>query len=275
MGSFFRGLLCGMGIGFIIAPIRGQEMRRLVSGRLQTLRESVPDTEQLQQHGQQISDRTAQDASAFKSVPAQARVQVKKTTSKGGNVTQLAHSRNKQVEIDADEATEPSPPPMQEAVQMPPSSSVSASHDTDSTGETSASNDSLRTIPGMEPEVQRGLEEQGIDTIIQLLEQTTTKESRTDLAQKAAITTHQLRTLVDRADLMRLQGIGGDRATLLEEAGVAGCKDLQHRNPEHLHATLTDWYKNGMAASPLPTLDQVTQWIAEAKVMTAIAQREE
>lgn len=58
MGSFFRGFLCGMGIGFIIAPMRGQEMRRLVSERLQTLRGSLPDTGQLQQYEQQISDNS-------------------------------------------------------------------------------------------------------------------------------------------------------------------------------------------------------------------------
>lgn len=274
MGSFFRGFLCGMGIGFIIAPMRGQEMRRLVSERLQTLRGSLPDTGQLQQYEQKISDRTAQGISAFKGVPAQVRAQAKKTTSSAGNVTQLTRSRNKQ-KMESAEVTEPSLPQMQESIQMPASSPISSSHDTDSTGEKSVSNDSLSTIPGMEPEVRRGLEEQGIDTIVQLLEQTMTKESRADLAHKATITTHQLKTLVDRADLMRLQGIGGDRATLLEEAGVAGCKDLQHRNPEHLHATLTDWYKRGMAASPLPTLDQVTQWIAEAKIVAPLAQKEQ
>jgi hypothetical protein len=37
---------------------------------------------------------------------------------------------------------------------------------------------------------------------------------------------------------MQIRGVGEDVAMLLEEADINGCKDLQHRNPEHLHAKL-------------------------------------
>lgn len=77
-----------------------------------------------------------------------------------------------------------------------------------------------------------------------------------------------LRTLIDRADLLRLPGIGREMATLLEEAGVNGCKDLQRRNPEHLYATLIGTQEGNKSAALTPDLDQLTQWIAEATAIT-------
>ena len=122
----------------------------------------------------------------------------------------------------------------------------------------------LSTIPGLEPEPQGELEALGVRTIGQLLEQTATKEMRADLAQRIGISTHMLRTLIDRADLIRLPGVGREMATLLEEAGVNGSKDLQRRNPEHLYATLIGSQESDKSASLTPTIDQLAQWIAEA-----------
>ena len=130
----------------------------------------------------------------------------------------------------------------------------------------------LATIPGMEPEPLSRLEAQGIFTTQQLLERTATKEERENLAHAIGMTTHMLRSLVDRADLMRLPGVGGDLATLLEEAGVNGCKDLQHRNPEHLYARLTEAQESPKSASPLPGIEQITRWIAEAMAMAHTAE---
>ena len=116
----------------------------------------------------------------------------------------------------------------------------------------------------MEPEVQGVLEAQGIRTLQQLLDRTPTKEERTDLAHQLGLPVHRLKALIDRADLMRLQGIDGDTATMLEEAGVNGCKDLQNRNPEHLHTSLSELYEKKQIALPPPEVEQLMQWIAEA-----------
>jgi len=81
-----------------------------------------------------------------------------------------------------------------------------------------------------------------------------------------------LKTLADRADLMRLQGVTADVATMLEEAGVAGSKDLRRRNPEHLYATLKEAQETGNNAYNTPGIDQLTQWIAEAMALTSSTQ---
>jgi len=53
MGRFLNGVLIGVGIGLLVAPMRGEEMRRLMRERLEDLRGSLPDSEQLNQYAQQ------------------------------------------------------------------------------------------------------------------------------------------------------------------------------------------------------------------------------
>ena len=43
MGRFFRGFLIGVGIGLLVAPLRGEDMRRLLSERYVELRDTLPD----------------------------------------------------------------------------------------------------------------------------------------------------------------------------------------------------------------------------------------
>ena len=81
-----------------------------------------------------------------------------------------------------------------------------------------------------------------------------------------------LKTLSDRADLMRIQGVNADVATMLEEAGVAGSKDLRRRNPEHLYTTLQEAQATGNNAYSTPGVDQLTQWIADAMALTSSTQ---
>jgi predicted flap endonuclease-1-like 5' DNA nuclease len=140
------------------------------------------------------------------------------------------------------------------------------------TSSATVTGNSLSTIPGIEPEIQSKLEAQGITTTQQLLDQTSTKDERTSLSQSAGVSTQMLKTLSDRADLMRIQGVNADVATMLEEAGVAGSKDLRRRNPENLHATLEEERTIGNNAYSVPSVDQLTQWIADAMALTSSTQ---
>ncbi len=49
MGKFINGLLIGLGIGVLVAPMKGEETRRLVSERITSLRTSLPSGEQTPQ----------------------------------------------------------------------------------------------------------------------------------------------------------------------------------------------------------------------------------
>jgi predicted flap endonuclease-1-like 5' DNA nuclease len=129
--------------------------------------------------------------------------------------------------------------------------------------------DPIGKIKGLDPEVKTKLEAEGIKDTQQLLEHTQTNKQRSDLAHKVGTTPQALKELANRADLMRLKGVGGDLSNLLEEAGVNSCKELQHRVPEKLHKTLADLQASKKIAHHTPTLAQVTEWIAEAKQLSA------
>ncbi|HEY5002105.1 MAG TPA: DUF4332 domain-containing protein [Ktedonobacteraceae bacterium] len=127
--------------------------------------------------------------------------------------------------------------------------------------------DLISKLKGLDTGLQAKLEAEGIRTTEQLLEHTQTSKLRTDLAQKSGTTAVVLKELANRADLMRLKGVGGDFSNLLEEAGVNSCKELQHRAPEHLQQILTELHTSKHIGHHAPTLVQVTEWISEAKTL--------
>jgi gas vesicle protein/predicted flap endonuclease-1-like 5' DNA nuclease len=230
MGSFFRGLLIGIGLSFLFAPMPGQQTRRLVSERLQQLSRSFPGNGQLQQASQQAVDQVAQTAKTVKDNVAQAMP-----------------------------ATQPT--------AQQPTSTVQQTGSQAKPGATS-SNEPLGIMEDMPTEMRARLEAQGIQNTSQLLEHTQTKEERSELAYQTSVNDRDLREYVYRADLMRLSGVGEDTAMLLEEAGVNGCKDLRQRNPQHLYNKLAELQGNAHIASTTPTQDQIAQWIRQAKQLT-------
>jgi len=127
----------------------------------------------------------------------------------------------------------------------------------------------ISEIKGMEPELKLKLETEGIKDTEQFLEHARTAHQRTELAHKVDTTQVVIKELANRADLMRLNGVGGIYANLLEEAGVNSCKEMQHRVPEHLHTTLQEALTSKKLAQHVPTVAQITEWIAEAKTLAA------
>ena len=343
MGNFFRGILIGIGLGFLVAPMRGEEMRRLLGQRFQELRNSLPEGSQVNQYTQQISQSVTQGASTLKDYAQQATAQVKETASNLSDIAQNAGSSAKdtasnlgsiaqnagsdakgavstlgskaqdvaqQAASTAKNVANNAASTAQNTVQQTTStaknvaSSVtdaaqSTAQQTVSKAQNTASNvangntathtaspslqnvqpssstltgDALSTIPGIEPEIRSKLEAQGIYSTQQLLDQTSSKDERIALSQKTGVSTHMLKMLSDRADLMRIQGVNADVATMIEEAGVSGSKDLRRRNPEHLYATLKEAQQTGNNAYSTPDPDQLTQWIADAMALTSTTQ---
>ena len=129
--------------------------------------------------------------------------------------------------------------------------------------------DPISKLKGLTPELQSALETNGIKHTDQLLEHARTSSQRTALAHKLGTTPVVLKELANRADLMRLKGVGGDLSNLLEEAGVNSCKELQHRKPDNLEATLQEPHTKKKLAQHLPTLAQITEWVTEAKKLAA------
>ena len=94
MGRLMNGVLIGIGIGLLVAPMKGEEMRRLVNERYGELRSNLPDNEQLKQAGQQVASSVSQTARKAQDYAQQATSQVKTA---GSNVGDLAQQASRQV----------------------------------------------------------------------------------------------------------------------------------------------------------------------------------
>ena len=129
-------------------------------------------------------------------------------------------------------------------------------------------NATISDLKGLQPEVKTKLEFEGIRNTQQFLERTRTPQQRTELAHKVGTTPVVIKELANRADLMRLTGVGGDFSNMLEEAGVNSCKELQHRVPEKLYTALEAIHTDKKIGHRAPAITQVTEWIAEAKKLS-------
>ena len=266
MGSFFRGILIGIGLGFLFAPMPGQQMRRLVNERFQKLSRSVPQNGQLQQTSQQAVDQVAQTAKTVKNTIAQTMPAVKPLAQQTAD--QVAQTA-KTVKDTIAKTTPTTNPPAQQSTNTAQQTSSQAKPEIASSTAKQKSNEPLSIMDDMPAEMRARLEAQGIQNTSQLLEHTKTKEERSELAYQTSVDDRDLREYVYRADLMRLTGVGEDTAALLEQVGVKGCKDLQQRNPQHLHNKLTELQENAHITPTTPNLDQIAQWISQAKQLTA------
>jgi gas vesicle protein len=94
MGRFLNGVMVGMGIGLLIAPMRGEEMQHLVRQRYKQLRSNLPEKEQLKQASQQVTAGLSQTASVAKDVAQQAATKVQAT---GGVLSDLAQQSAQKV----------------------------------------------------------------------------------------------------------------------------------------------------------------------------------
>ncbi|GCE16667.1 YtxH domain-containing protein [Dictyobacter kobayashii] len=90
MNNFVKGILLGVGVGLLVAPMKGDEMRKLVSERIGELRGYIPENEQLDVYKSQISDRVNQTAGSLKDYAQQAATTVKSSANSLSNIAQNA-----------------------------------------------------------------------------------------------------------------------------------------------------------------------------------------
>lgn len=127
----------------------------------------------------------------------------------------------------------------------------------------------ISEIKGLDTAMQSKLQAAHITTVEGLLGETMTPQKRGALAKQLGVPESQLTGWVNRADLMRLKGVGTEMANLLELCGVDSCKELQHRKADHLHDKLKEANDEKKITHHAPTLAQVEEWISEAKAMSA------
>ncbi len=92
MNNFLKGILVGAGIGLLVAPMRGEEFRKMLAQRFSELSNSMPQNEQLSQYTQQVSNTVSQGASNLKGHAQQAVSTVKNSASNLSDIAQNAAS---------------------------------------------------------------------------------------------------------------------------------------------------------------------------------------
>ena len=123
-------------------------------------------------------------------------------------------------------------------------------------------------IEGIGPERAERLARVGVVTTDDLLSQGGQAGGRRELAAATGFTTALILEWVNRADLLRLNGVGSEYADLLEAAGVDSPVELAHRNPANLAAKLREMCNAKPAlVRRVPGESEITDWIEQAKAM--------
>jgi predicted flap endonuclease-1-like 5' DNA nuclease len=86
-------------------------------------------------------------------------------------------------------------------------------------------------VEGIGPAYSSKLYDIDINTVSDLLERGANSSGRDEIAEKADISPKLILEWVNHADLYRIEGVEGQFADLLEEAGVDTVPELARRNP--------------------------------------------
>ena len=128
----------------------------------------------------------------------------------------------------------------------------------------------LGKIKGMTPGIEAKLQANHITKPEQLLAAGCNPAGRKTLVAQTGVDAKLLLEFLNRVDLARINGIGEVFADLLEAAGVDTIKELAHRLPANLHAKLVEINTAQKLAHRTPKLEEITDWINEAKELPKI-----
>ncbi len=129
---------------------------------------------------------------------------------------------------------------------------------------------SIDAIAGISPTLATKLRKARIRTTEALLKKGATRALRKRLATATGLTEAQILLWVNRADLMRVKGIGSEYSDLLEAAGVDTLKELKTRKAAALHSKLVEINTQKHLVRRLPTEAMVQAWTASAVKLEAV-----
>lgn len=123
---------------------------------------------------------------------------------------------------------------------------------------------SIDTIEGIGSVYKEKLKAIGIRTTEDLLEKGARPAGRKELASQADIVEELILEWVNRADLMRVKGVGEEYSDLLETAGVDSVVELATRNAENLASKMARINEEKNLVRVVPNVDKVADWIDQA-----------
>ena len=122
----------------------------------------------------------------------------------------------------------------------------------------------ISDIEGIGAAYAKKLAEAGVSTTGQLLKMAADSAGRKGLAKQADLTTKQVLGWVNRADLMRISGVGTQYSELLEASGVDTVVELAQRNAANLYEKMVDVNAAKQLVRQIPSAEKVASWIAQA-----------
>lgn len=123
----------------------------------------------------------------------------------------------------------------------------------------------VEQVEGIGESYAKKLNEAGIKTTDQLLEQCATASGRAKMAEATGISEKLILKWTNHADLFRINGIAGQFAELLEASGVDTVKEFRHRVPANLHAKLVEVNEAKNLCNRVPSVTELEKMIEQAK----------
>lgn len=135
---------------------------------------------------------------------------------------------------------------------------------------------SIEAIEGIGPANGQKLRAAGVKSCERLLQLCCDRKGRDSMADATGISEKLLLEWANRADLMRIKGVGSEYSDLLEAAGVDTVKELRRRNAANLTAGMVETNDAHMKKTKrsivrrTPSLSEVTRWIEHAKALDPV-----
>lgn len=129
---------------------------------------------------------------------------------------------------------------------------------------------SIDTIEGISHKQATSLRKARIRTIEALLKKGATRTGRREIAAATNQSEQLILKWVNRADLMRVRGVGEEYSDLLEAAGVDTVKELRRRNPSNLLGSMVEVNAKKRLVRRLPTEAMVERWVEHARDLEVV-----
>jgi hypothetical protein len=130
---------------------------------------------------------------------------------------------------------------------------------------------SIDKLPGIKPEEQNLLKAFGINTTKKLLAVAHNPQTQQTLANQLKLSNRYISKWVALADLARLPSVGCQYCGLLLHSGIASVLQLSQTSFPRLHRQIVKLHIATMQTKELsPSLEQVKQWIEEAKSISLV-----
>ena len=128
----------------------------------------------------------------------------------------------------------------------------------------------VETIEGVGEVYAAKLNEAGIKTTEDLLAKCAAPKGRKELAEATGISEKLVLKWTNHSDLMRINGVAGQFAELLEASGVDTVKELKHRVPANLKAKMEEVNAEKNLVNRVPNLPEIEKMVEQAKELEPI-----